>query len=69
MPLIPVTGEAEAGGSQSETGPREKYKTLSEKWIKAKRAGVVEHLPSKCIVWSSIPSTAKKKKKVIWNNL
>jgi hypothetical protein len=41
-------------------------KTLFKKITKAKRAGgvaqAVEHLPSKCKVWSSNPGTIKKKK-------
>jgi hypothetical protein len=49
MPVIPSTREAEAGGSLSKAGPRQKRKTLSEKYTKAKKSGgVAQVVEYKC---------------------
>jgi hypothetical protein len=60
-PVIPVTQEEEVGGSWSKANPRKSLETLSEKQIKSKKdwsmAQVVEHLPNKPEVLSSVPHT------------
>jgi hypothetical protein len=60
--VISARWEVEEGGTGSKANPMQKYKILSEKQPRAKRAGgmaqMVEHLHSKCKAMSSNPSTA-----------
>jgi hypothetical protein len=53
--------------SQTKAGPKQKHKTLSEKYLKRKRVGdmaqVAKHLPTKHEALSSNSTTYKRKKK------
>jgi hypothetical protein len=49
MPVIPVTEEAEVGGSRFEIGPMKNHELLSEKQLKAKGTGVVAQVVEHCL--------------------